>query len=49
VIYRVRVWSGVTEHRVTMEARSVEEAEAQALLVLGLPHEDVEKTETKAQ
>ena len=45
----VRVWNGVTEHRVVVDARSAEEAEAQALSVLGLMYEDVEKMETRAR
>jgi hypothetical protein len=45
--FRVRVFSGVTQHSVVVRARSLEESMEQALLVLHLTYKDVQKMESE--
>jgi hypothetical protein len=47
--FRVKVYHGVTEHHVVIDARSAEEAMEQALLVLHLTYKDVQRMEVVEQ
>jgi hypothetical protein len=47
VTYQVKVFHGVTEHKVVIRAKSADEAMSQALVILKLPFESVIRMEAK--
>lgn len=47
--FKVKVWQGVTQHVVTVRARSLEESMEEALRVLKLTHKNVERMESEEQ